>query len=131
MMNVKAVNKKVRHISTGGGSVIKVFRGYLSDWQLYVLLLPAFVYILIFAYLPMYGVQIAFKDFRTSLGIWGSPWVGMKYFIRFITFPNFWLYMKNTEIIGIYSLATFPCSAYWHCLSMKLPILNLKKQCRW
>jgi len=58
----------------------------------------------------MYGVQIAFKDYRTSIGIWGSKWVGFKNFKRFVTFPNFWLYIKNTMSISIYSISTFPCS---------------------
>lgn len=52
------------------------FQKFLASWQLYVLILPAFLYFLIFHYGPMYGVQIAFKDYMPSLGIWGSPWVG-------------------------------------------------------
>ena len=47
-------------------------------WQLYLLILPLIVYLFIFNYMPIYGVQIAFKDFRTSLGIWGSPWAGTR-----------------------------------------------------
>lgn len=45
---------------------------FLKNWQLYALLLPAVIYVFIFSYMPMYGVQIAFRDYRTSLGIWGS-----------------------------------------------------------
>ena len=81
-----------------------------SCWQLYLLLTPAFLYILIFAYQPMYGLQIAFKDFRSNLGIAGSEWVGFTHFIRFVTFPNFWLYIRNTLLISLYSICTFPCS---------------------
>jgi putative aldouronate transport system permease protein len=81
-----------------------------SFWQIYVLLLPAIIYVFIFSYMPMYGVQIAFKNFRTSLGIWDSEWVGLKHFIRFVTFPNFWLYIKNTILISFYSICTFPCA---------------------
>ncbi|MFV0398990.1 MAG: ABC transporter permease [Oscillospiraceae bacterium] len=91
----------------------KALRGLkraLGDWQLYALILPAVVYLFIFAYIPMYGVQIAFKNYRTSLGIWGSEWVGLEHFIRFITFPNFKMIMMNTLRIGLYSLATFPCA---------------------
>lgn len=80
-----------------------------KDWQLYVLLLPAMVYLFIFAYMPMYGAQIAFRDFSPKAGIWGSEWVGLKYFIKFVTFPNFKMLLSNTLEIGIYTLATFPC----------------------
>ena len=54
------------------------FRRLLDDmrvnWILYVLILPVFVYYIIFAYAPMYGIQLAFKDYRIKLGIMGSPW---------------------------------------------------------
>ena len=72
--------------------------------------LPAIIYVFVFSYLPMYGIQIAFKDFSAKSGIWGSHWVGLKHFIRFITFPNFTLLLKNTFRIGVYTLATFPCA---------------------
>jgi len=87
-----------------------LLRRVAACWQLYVLLLPAFAYILVFAYQPMYGVQIAFKDFKTNLGIWGSQWVGFDHFARFITFPNFRLLISNTVMLSLYSIATFPCS---------------------
>lgn len=87
------------------------WRRRLRDhWQLYLLLLPAFAYILIFCYGPMYGVQIAFKNYRTSLGIWSSPWVGLEHLYRFINYPDFWKIIRNTLVISLYSLATFPCS---------------------
>jgi putative aldouronate transport system permease protein len=77
---------------------------------LYLLLLPAVVYILVFNYTPMYGVQIAFKNFRTSKGILGSEWVGLDNFIRFLTYPDFWTLIGNTVRLSLYSLATFPCA---------------------
>ena len=88
----------------------KKLKRILSFWQIYILLLPGIFYVLIFSYQPLYGLQIAFKNYRVSLGIWGSEWVGLKHFIRFITFPNFWLYIKNTVLISLYSLCTFPCA---------------------
>ena len=75
---------------------------------LIILMLPAIVHIILFAYWPMFGLQIAFKDFRATLGIWGSHWVGVKHFIRFINYPNFWAIVRNTLSISLYSLATFP-----------------------
>ena len=56
----------------------------------------------------MYGVQIAFKDFSTRLGIWNSPWVGFKHFIRFVTYPNFKKIIWNTLSITLYNLMTYP-----------------------
>lgn len=80
-----------------------------SSWQLYVLILPAFVYFLVFHYGPMYGVQIAFKNYMPSLGIWGSPWVGLDHFKRFFDSYYFWDLIRNTVGISLYSLVVgFP-----------------------
>ena len=80
------------------------FQRMLSCWQLYLCLLPAFIYIFIFCYVPMYGLQISFKDFIPSLGISGSPWVGAKHFIVFIKSIQFPILVRNTILISIYSL---------------------------
>lgn len=81
----------------------------LSSWQLYVFVLPAFLFFLIFHYGPMYGVIIAFKDYMPSLGIWDSPWVGFKHFQRFFDSYYFWELIKNTLGISFYSLVVgFP-----------------------
>jgi len=85
-----------------------VLRRLKESWQWYLLLLPALIYLFMFDYAAMYGVQIAFRNYRASKGIWGSPWVGLQYFIRFINYPNFWTLIKNTLSITLYSLATFP-----------------------
>jgi putative aldouronate transport system permease protein len=108
-------------------SLAKTLRISLQDWRLYLLLLPAVVYLFIFAYIPMQGVIIAFKDYRTNLGINGSEWVGLKHFIRFVDFPNFWLIMRNTVTIGLYSFATFPCSVILALLINEITNLKFKK----
>lgn len=78
-------------------------------WVLYLFLLPAVIYLLIFHYAPMCGLIIAFKDFKGSKGIFGSEWVGFKWFSRFFASPNFWPVLKNTLRISIYHLlAGFP-----------------------
>ncbi|CAH1220024.1 ABC transporter permease subunit [Paenibacillus sp. JJ-223] len=80
-----------------------------KHWELYLLVLPPVLYLLIFKYIPMVGVQIAFKDFSVVKGIWDSPWVGLKHFEAFFESPNFWLLIKNTIGISFYSLlAGFP-----------------------
>lgn len=79
------------------------------SWELYCLVLLPVLYLLIFKYVPMVGVQIAFKDYNIIKGIWDSPWVGLKYFEMFFESPNFWLLIKNTIGISFYSLlAGFP-----------------------
>lgn len=83
-------------------------RDIVRSWQLYVLLLPAVAAVAIFHYVPFYGIQIAFRQFRGSKGIAGSDWVGLDNFIRFLTFPDFWKIVKNTLSISLYSLCTFP-----------------------
>ena len=93
-----------------GFRLASTLKRMLTQWQLYVLILPAVIYLFLFSYVPMYGVQIAFKDFRISKGIWGSEWVGLKHFIQFIRFPNFSNIMMNTVRISLYSFATFPLS---------------------
>ncbi|WP_245985274.1 ABC transporter permease [Oceanobacillus bengalensis] len=80
------------------------------NWQLYLLLAPGIIYFLVFKYYPMYGVQIAFKDFRAIDGIFGSAWVGFDHFIRFFDSYYFWDLIKNTLGINLYGLALFPIS---------------------
>ncbi|WGU94469.1 ABC transporter permease subunit [Paenibacillus dendritiformis] len=75
-----------------------------KHWQMYLLLAPVMVYFIVFHYVPMYGVQIAFKDFIATKGITGSPWVGMKHFERFYQSYYFWRLIKNTLGIGLYQL---------------------------
>lgn len=74
------------------------------NWELYVMLLPVLAYFIIFSYMPMYGLQIAFKDFKVSKGIAGSDWAGLKYFIRFLKNPMFKTVLRNTLTLSIYSL---------------------------
>ena len=66
-------------------------------WQLYVMLILPVTYLIIFAYLPMGGAVIAFKDYSIRGGIWGSDWVGLKHFKNFFTTPDFKVLMRNTE----------------------------------
>jgi putative aldouronate transport system permease protein len=87
----------------------RAMRAILRHWQLYVLIAPVLVYFIVFHYMPMYGVQIAFKDFIATKGIWGSPWAGFKHFERFFDSYFFWRLLKNTLGISLYELAVgFP-----------------------
>ena len=78
-------------------------------WQLYVMLILPVTYLIIFAYLPMGGAIIAFKDYSIRGGIWGSDWVGLKHFKNFFTTPDFKVLMRNTLALSLYSLViSFP-----------------------
>ena len=107
-------------------------KGYIrkrlkESWQWYLLLLPGLIYLIIFEYGPMYGVQIAFKNYRASKGIWGSSWVGLKHFIRFFEYPNFWKMIQNTLSITLLSLATFPCAIIFALFLNEVKQTRLKK----
>ena len=88
----------------------KEYRTYLKNhWQLYLLLILPLTYVFIFYYGPIYGAQIAFREFDPSLGITGSPWIGFDNFIKFLQSYNFLLILKNTLGISVYQLvASFP-----------------------
>ena len=102
---------------------------FLRSWQWYILVLPAVVYIAIFAYGPMYGVQIAFKNYKPKLGATGSPWLDplFKNFIRFVNYPDFWKMIRNTLSITLYSLATFPLPIIFALMLNEVKNLKLKK----
>lgn len=74
------------------------------DRFLYLLLVPFIIWFLVFQYKPMFGLQIAFKDFSPFKGIEGSPWVGLAHFKEFIGNDYFFRVLKNTIIINLYSL---------------------------
>lgn len=87
----------------------KVWTRVFRNWELYVFIAPAFFYFLIFSYGPMYGIQIAFKNFIPTKGILGSPWVGFDHFTRFFNSYYFWDLLWNTLSLSLYDLAVgFP-----------------------
>ncbi len=80
-----------------------------ENYQLYLVLIIPVAYVIIFRYIPMYGAQIAFRNYRVSKGIWGSDWVGLYHFKRFVTSYQFSRVMVNTLGINVYQLlAGFP-----------------------
>lgn len=80
-------------------------RRIVSRWQLYLMALPAILYILLFTYKPMYGILVAFKNYKLSLGIWGSEWIGLENFARLFNTYWFPVIIKNTLVISVLSLA--------------------------
>lgn len=78
-------------------------------WQLYLMLLLPVAWLIIFCYVPMGGIAIAFQDYSFKRGIFGSEWVGLKYFKQFFANPDMERILKNTLILSLYQLAaTFP-----------------------
>jgi putative aldouronate transport system permease protein len=85
------------------------WQSYRNSWQLYVMIAPPLIWLIVYQYIPMWGVQIAFRDYNFVDGITGSEWVGLKHFRTFVNQYNFWTIINNTLILNIYSLiAGFP-----------------------
>ena len=82
---------------------------FRRDWQLHLLIFIPVVYLLIFHYYPMYGVQIAFRDYSPRQGVTGSEWVGFEWFEKFLTNYNFGRIFTNTLMVSLYDIAvSFP-----------------------
>ena len=85
-----------------------------AHWQLYVMIALPLILLIIFSYVPMYGILLAFKDYKVTLGIWNSPWTsnhGLNNFIRFFNNYNFKECLRNTIVISLYSMVvSMPCS---------------------
>lgn len=79
----------------------------LRDKFLYLLALPGLLYFLVFKYLPIYGLIIAFKEYSPYIGIMESPWVGFEHFKRFFSYNDFWLLLRNTMGISLMNLFLF------------------------
>ena len=108
-----------------GTRVRKVF---LNNWRLYLLLLPGLIWLIVFCYIPMYGLTIAFKDFDSRLGIIGSPFVGLKYFRQFFSTNIASKTIVNTMMLGLTQLIfAFPVPVVFALLLNQLPGKYFKK----
>lgn len=106
----------------------KIRKVFLSNWRLYVLLLPALLWLFVFRYTPMYGLTLAFKDFSIRKGILDSPWVGLKYFRQFFSTSIAWTLVKNTLILSLESLAfVFPIPIIFALFLNQLRYSKFKK----
>lgn len=86
--------------------------GFRKNWQLYTMLALPLAWLIIFQYVPMFGAQIAFRDYSPQggfPGLYQAEWVGMRHFQRFFDLPNFWTVIRNTLVLNVYALvAGFP-----------------------
>lgn len=88
---------------------VPLWKRMLKCWPLYLMLVPAIVYYYLICYVPIAGNVLAFKDYSFRKGIWGSPWVGWKYFQMFFNSYDCWRLIKNTLVIGfIKCILEFP-----------------------
>ena len=98
--------------------------------MLYVMILPAVVAMAIFHYYPIYGIQIAFKNYRNNLGIWGREWVGLKWFKKFWDYPYFWKMIRNTLWISVRGLLNFPLPIIFAIMLHEMKTPKLKRVCQ-
>ena len=117
---------KKHRMAEGYGA--RVFRAVKKNWQLYVLLLPALIWLAIFCYVPMYGILLAFKDFSIRKGIAASPWAGLKYFEQFFSTAVAGTLIKNTLMLSLLSLlVVFPLPILFALLLNQLQSKRFKK----
>lgn len=92
--------------NTSGSSSLSVRtkKYWTRNWQLWLMLLPAILYIFVFCYVPMYGIQLAFRDYSYSTGITGGAWAGFKYFKQYFDSPMFFTTLRNTFILSLFSI---------------------------
>jgi len=104
-------------------------RSRLKEYRVLLLMLvPGILYFLVFHYLPMYGVVLAFKDFKITQGILGSPWAGFKFFERAYHDPSFMLVLRNTLVISLYKLIFgFPVPIVFALMLNEVVHLRFKK----
>lgn len=80
---------------------------WLTNWEFYVMLLPGLAFFLIFKYVPMFGIIMAFQDYSPFLGLKGSEWVGFKHFVDMFAYDGFWRLLRNTLLISFYNILFF------------------------
>ena len=107
---------------------INFMRILKRNWVCYLFILPMLIYVIIFNYIPMYGIQLAFKDYRVADGIWRSAWVGLKHFKTFFESYQFKDLLWNTLSLSLYSLiAGFPMPIIFALLLNYITNVKLKK----
>ena len=111
-----------------GSRLISTYTYLKKYWFIYMLILPGLVHLVIFRYMPMYGILVAFKKFQPLKGIWSSPWVGFKNFQLFFNDAYFYKVLLNTVLINIYGIVFgFTFTIFLALMINELKIGFLKK----
>lgn len=106
----------------------KLWENVKKNKMMYLFLLPAVLLTFVFSYMPMWGIIIAFKDFKMARGIWDSDWVGLYHFRKLFSDPNFYRVLKNTLVIGVSSLVVkFPVTIIFTILVNEILNTRFKK----
>lgn len=106
----------------------KLGRDCIRQRQLIYMVIPGVVLVFIFCYVPMYGAAMAFQNYNPVKGVFGSEWVGLKYFQMFFSNPYCWRLFRNTFLLGFFSLLwSFPAPIILALLLDQLPFLRFKK----
>lgn len=120
--------RRRRRQDAPGGRRITLLSQVRRYWGLYLMLVPGVAYFIMFKYLPMYGVTIAFQDFLPFLGMSGSPWVGLKHFQALFSSPDFTRILGNTLILaGLNVVFVFPAPIVVALLLNELRVSWLKR----
>lgn len=106
----------------------RALRDLKLNRYLYIMLVPVIAYYALFVYGPMYGLQIAFKDYSIGTGMWNSPWVGFKHFQSFFDSYYFWRLLRNTLLLSLYELLfAFPAAIILALLLNELRYKRFKR----
>lgn len=107
--NAQQAKPEGRQLAASDGQIIRLFDHFKREWQIYVMLLPTIIWFIVFLYKPMYGLQIAFKDYSIFRGVQGSPWVGWEHFQTLFSNDQFLRAVSNTiKISALNLLFGFP-----------------------
>lgn len=118
----------VNTLSTRAAARHRLFKHLRRTWILYLFVLPALIYLCIFSYAPLYGIQIAFRNYKAHLGIFGSKWVGFKHFETFFSSYNFSTLLTNTLTLSVYQLVVgFPLPIVFAIILHYCAHVKLKK----
>jgi putative aldouronate transport system permease protein len=122
------MSKEKKHYEDDISWNLMVKRDWKKHWELYLLMIPVLAFYFLWAYGPMYGIIIAFKDFNPRKGIMGSRWIGFQYFRDFFSGPYAWRVIRNTFLISFWNLVFgFPLPIVFALLLNELRNMSFKR----
>jgi len=122
------VNEKKTVTFANATGFQKVLLNFKKYWQIYILVIPALVWYIMFAYYPMAGLQLAFKTYKVKIGIWGSPWCGLQNFQAVFRDMYFWRSVGRTLVINVgRMLISFPAPVILALMLNELRVGRYKK----
>ena len=113
---------------TGRTPLAALWRRIKLERAWYAMMILPVVYLVVFHYVPMAGIVVAFKDYRIAKGVFGSDWVGLRWFIQFFESFYFWRLMRNTLLISFYTIVFgFPVPIIFALMLNEIRIVPLKR----